>query len=182
MQLRGCSLRGLGAPRAGELLPLQTMSAAEWRCGLGAGTSRSRNVPSRRRRTGPPHVEAARRWRKVVLRRMRISDLRIQPQSPRIRWHPDGDIRRRSGSPSFRSAVRCLRRQLGTAARRRLAAIPRQPTRRRDRLVTLWSDDEVSPHVQRHLVMVLRLAQPLQAGSIVARCCPLSRRRPRRAT
>src|SRR5437764_10002075 len=95
LQLRRGSLRSLGATLARELLPLQAMSAAEWYRRFGAGAPGPGQLPDRRRSREAADVETTRqRRREVVLRRLRVGDLRLEPQSSRIGRHPDGDVRR----------------------------------------------------------------------------------------
>jgi hypothetical protein len=75
------------------------------------------------------HVEAAgRRRREVVLRRLRVGDVRLEPEPLRVGRHPNGDVRCRSGRSSHGAAVRRLRRGVGTAPRRRPAEVPREPS------------------------------------------------------
>ena len=112
-----------------ELLSLSTVSATDRCRGLGQRTSRAGQLPDRCRPRSTTPLEAAGRRREVVLRRLRLGDVRAQSQSSRFDWDPDGHVRPRSGNPAERPTVRRARRPVGTHSGRRTASIPREPPR-----------------------------------------------------
>src|SRR5262249_11533375 len=116
------------AARPRELLPLRALPASYGQRCVGAGASVSGLVPDRRRRGEAPDVEAAeRRRREMVLRRVRLGDVRSEPEPSRATRHPDGHVRRRPPDQTERSAVRRVRGGMGARSRPPPPALPREP-------------------------------------------------------
>ena len=129
LQLRCRQIRGHGAARSGQLLPLQTVPETQRSGGIAKCASRPRHIQDRVRPRPTAGVEARRRRREVVLRHVWLLGLRPQPSSRGPDRDPHGHPRRRPRDRSKRSSVRRVRSTLGANPQRRAATPPRESPR-----------------------------------------------------
>lgn len=129
MQLRLGPLRGQRSAARCKLLPLHTLSAPDWGRRVGERAPGARNVSNRLRRGQAADVAACGRRREVVLWRLRVLAVRVQPVASGSNRDPYGHVRRRPRRPAERPPVRQLRGSVGADSRRRATTVPLQPAR-----------------------------------------------------
>ena len=152
LQLRRRAVRGFSAARGRQLLPLPPLPAQERRGRIPERPPCPGHVPNRQGRGPAARLEAGRRRREVVLRRLRLLPLWTQPQPRRPDRDPHGHLRPGPRDPSERTSVRQVCSPMGNDPRRRVAAASRQsphhsiaPAATRAALAVLARDRNV-PH------------------------------------